>query len=329
MAGQPNTYNDGNWTAGFNYGADKITYPFINYPIKDTNAKVYEVTRAVLPVNYTPQAALATYSGNPNAYLVDESDIQIDPLQRARYSLKFATIPSNQSQGISRSITRPPPRNTLPNGNSPPSPLLVTTASTTTAADGAVIGNCLVSASLGATGILCAPIYPITSYQGSIAFVSNTYSFNASNYVGLYSQYGRVTVNGVVTQAQEQDIYFAAPGTYNIVNSTAINFAPTLTNLWTAVYAAPYVKPYAPGTPTIRTNQTESFYLPTISAGVNVFSDIPLPNIIANDIDYFNAIAANSPVLGANVVTYDYDGPTVWMGPIYKIKQWTVKCSDL
>lgn len=319
MAGQPNTYNDGNWTAGFNYGADKITYPFINYPTKDTNAKVYEVTRAVLPVNYTPQAALATYSGNPNAYLVDESDIQIDPLQRARYSIKFATIPANQSQGISRSITRPQPRQTyvtnIVTGASNPLIVQWRNNAANVATDGCFIGNCIVSAT---EAQLFAPAYQVSSSNGNYATISNTSGFNASNSIAILS-------NGT-----DSGYMLILPnGYWSITNSTTINTAPGFFTANLTQKIAPYLKAYSPGTPTIRTNQTESFYLPTVSAGVTTFADIPLPTIIANDVDYFNAVSSNASNLAANTVVYDYDGPLVWMGPIYKVTQWQVKCSDL
>lgn len=93
MATQPRFYNDGNWVVGFNYGADKVTYPFLNYPNSDTNTKLYEVTRAFLPVNYVPQSALALYSGNPNTYLVDEGEMAIDQMARAKNMLRFSMIP--------------------------------------------------------------------------------------------------------------------------------------------------------------------------------------------------------------------------------------------
>lgn len=97
MATQPRFYNDGNWVAGFNYGADKVTYPFLNYPTSDTNTKMFESSRAFLPSNYVPSAPLATYAGVPNTYLVLESDMVIDQIARARNVRTYSMIPPVQT----------------------------------------------------------------------------------------------------------------------------------------------------------------------------------------------------------------------------------------
>lgn len=97
MATQPTHYYPGGLTSGLNYGVDRIVYPFLNYPVQDTNTKLYEVTRWGLVANYVPQNALAPYASNPNAYLVDESELSIDQLQQARYVLKYSTIPPQET----------------------------------------------------------------------------------------------------------------------------------------------------------------------------------------------------------------------------------------
>jgi hypothetical protein len=60
MANQPDYYNDGNWTAGFQAGATLVTYPFVNYSAPDVYARVSDLAYKILPINYTPLTATRT-----------------------------------------------------------------------------------------------------------------------------------------------------------------------------------------------------------------------------------------------------------------------------
>lgn len=320
MATQPNRYND--WPAGnpngFNYGVDLPTYPFLNYPTKDTATKLYTVSRKVIVANYAPQAALAPYSGNPNAYLVDESEMQIDDLEQGRLMLQYAMVPTNQVQFISRSITRPQPRNTYVQTTGQASaPVTVELyhggSALDVADDGSYIGGCLVT---GVYRSLFAPTQ-LTRFIGNspnIEIVS-TAGLNASNSMAIYDS----TTDGKLL------IY--APTEWNVVNGTYINVSGAITS--GIKYFAPFLKNYSPGTPTVPTQQTESFYLPTITANINTPSDISTPDIVSDDIDYFTAVSENASNLGTNYVNYDFDGPAVWKGPIYRLAQWDILAGDL
>lgn len=61
MATQPNFYNDGNWTAGFQVGADRPVYPFLNeyYP-PNAYSKLTELSYRILPAGYAPLTATRT-----------------------------------------------------------------------------------------------------------------------------------------------------------------------------------------------------------------------------------------------------------------------------
>ena len=319
MATQPNRYND--WPAGnpngFNYGADLVTYPFLNYPTKDTTTKLYTVSRKVIVANYTPQAALAPYSGNPNAYLVEESEMQIDELEQGRLMLQYAMVPTNQVQFISRSITRPQPRNTYVQTTGQASaPVTVTLfhggSALDVADDGSYIGACLVS---GIYKSLFAPTQS-TRFVGNVGMeITNTSGLNASNSIALYDD-----------SRTELQIYNG--GEWNVVNSTYINVSLGMFSSGVKFFA-PFLKNYSPGTPTVPTQQTESFYLPTITANINTPADISTPDIVSDDIDYFTAVSENASNLGTNYVNYDFDGPVVWKGPIYRLAQWDILAGDL
>src|SRR6478736_5649756 len=63
MATQPTFYNDGQWTTGFQIGANSVKYPFENYSAPDVYARNTYVTYRILPANYAPlTAARTTYS---------------------------------------------------------------------------------------------------------------------------------------------------------------------------------------------------------------------------------------------------------------------------
>lgn len=55
MSTQPTFYNDGTWTAGFQVGADKPTWPFLNdVSPPNTYSKITELSYRILPASYAP-----------------------------------------------------------------------------------------------------------------------------------------------------------------------------------------------------------------------------------------------------------------------------------
>lgn len=64
MATQPTFYNDGSWTAGFQVGADKPTWPFLNdVSPPNTYSKITELSYRILPASYAPLiGARTTYT---------------------------------------------------------------------------------------------------------------------------------------------------------------------------------------------------------------------------------------------------------------------------
>ncbi len=53
-------FNDGNWTTGFETGANLITYPFARWPVPDTYARTIHRSFSILPANFTPLLAQRT-----------------------------------------------------------------------------------------------------------------------------------------------------------------------------------------------------------------------------------------------------------------------------
>jgi len=60
MAQQPAFYNDGQWTTGFQVGANLVRYPFVNYPIPDVYARTTQLSYRILPANYVPLMGVRT-----------------------------------------------------------------------------------------------------------------------------------------------------------------------------------------------------------------------------------------------------------------------------
>jgi len=107
MALQPNRYADGDYTNGFNVGADRKIYPFLNYPTADSNTVIYEVSRRQYAVNYAPRPALGTYATDANAYLAEQTEQQINDQGVSAVLLRYARIPQTQVLPATRVVQRP------------------------------------------------------------------------------------------------------------------------------------------------------------------------------------------------------------------------------
>lgn len=64
MATQPTFYNDGSWTAGFQVGASKPTWPYLNdVSPPNVSSRITELNYRILPANYSPLiGARTTYT---------------------------------------------------------------------------------------------------------------------------------------------------------------------------------------------------------------------------------------------------------------------------
>lgn len=71
MPTQPAFYNDGQWTTGFQVGADLVRYPFVNYPTPDVYARTTKLSFRILPANYSP--LMGTRTSYTNLILQSES----------------------------------------------------------------------------------------------------------------------------------------------------------------------------------------------------------------------------------------------------------------
>lgn len=105
-------YADGTFTNFKQVGPTRVSYPFIDYPTKNTICKRYDVTGWVLPGSYTPAAPLSTYPGDgifaaSNVhYLVEETQ----PRDGGGYYIvdrSYCNIPGNQVRWGSQMIVRP------------------------------------------------------------------------------------------------------------------------------------------------------------------------------------------------------------------------------
>jgi hypothetical protein len=84
----------------------------------------------------------------------------------------------------------------------------------------------------------------------------------------------------------------------------------------TIAYAASQLRTYTPGTTVLSARITEKFYLPGVTAGISIVTDIPItvPNI--SDADIIAAVLASG---GSNFAAVDFQGPERWRdGPIYR-----------
>lgn len=196
MATQPRFNNDGNWTAGFNVGCDKVIYPFLNYPNSDTNTKMFEVARAFLPLNYVPGTMLSNYASNPNTYLVMESDMAIDQMARARNTRIYSMVPPVQtSYPGSRYIPLPSINN-----------------------------------SYGTTGALSTTTYPLISTIGSSYFdVASLAVYSSYN----NSLFGPMKALGARTIGQATGGTFTL--TYGASTTAALNYNDSNATIKTAI----------------------------------------------------------------------------------------------
>lgn len=105
-------YADGTFTSPKQSGPTRVRYPFLNYPTKDTTAKIYETDYSVLPASWTPAAALSTFPGDGTfsadaaAYLIEETDPQ-DGGGFYRLTRKWAKIPGDQVIPSAKLFVRP------------------------------------------------------------------------------------------------------------------------------------------------------------------------------------------------------------------------------
>ena len=68
MATQPTFYNDGQWTTGFQVGANLVKYPFENYSAPDVYARNTYLSFRILPAGYSPLMAVRTSYTNYALY---------------------------------------------------------------------------------------------------------------------------------------------------------------------------------------------------------------------------------------------------------------------
>lgn len=78
-------------------------------------------------------------------------------------------------------------------------------------------------------------------------------------------------------------------------------------------YVGQYVRAYTPGVDRIRTRLTDTFYLPGVSTGITSATDIPVPDIAANDALLLALLAGSA----TGYQNYDAQPLSLWMGQIY------------
>lgn len=106
---------DGDYSVRLLIAPTKITWPFLNWPVKDTATKIFERLYEIDRASYTPFAALATLPddgaadpADAAAYLIHESEPEVQPDGTQSVRCRFAHIPPTQTKsGLSLMVNLP------------------------------------------------------------------------------------------------------------------------------------------------------------------------------------------------------------------------------
>lgn len=112
---------DGDYSARLLLAPTKITRPFLNYPTKDSATKLFERWYEIDRASYTPFAAGATLPADSTAdaadlaaYILEESEPELEPDGTQRVRCLFGHIPPQQTVVTSVRLTKPAIDGTFP-----------------------------------------------------------------------------------------------------------------------------------------------------------------------------------------------------------------------
>lgn len=278
----------------------------------------YVVTTGTVPASNSWPYADGT--ADRFGFLENEAPMMLNELQIANVRRTFARVPSDQVQFVSKSISRPQPRNTYVAATSNTGQFAgpfrvgqnISGLELYTADDGCLIGNCLVSAALKRLFTKVTAITAQTnSGNGWYLYQMNSHGWSNGSEIAFFSP-----------NISPPTLYVVNSNEWSVVNTNYV----VADAAYFGIYGGFLARTYSPGSIIVRARQTESFALPGVTAGISSPTDIALPSQIANDIDYFTAISGNT---NATYIPYDFAGPDQWLGSIYKLSKIEVLCSDL
>lgn len=227
---------------------------------------------------------------DPTAFLVAETEPDQSALELgvARWVRSYANVPADTVVYGSRVITKPDPSGL-----------------------GTTLGNYY--ASVAALGTSSASgkgtSYLSYGWAGNVIYgpiKTCTSTTSGSN--------RRITCTGHGVTTQDLLLYNSSPqvtkvtsSEYTVVDANTIDILNNNTD-WTAIYIK--FRAYTPGTDRVGTKNTQSFYLPGMTIGINATTDIPIPAVLLNDADFLASVIANL----TGYQNYDATELLRWMG---------------
>ena len=290
-------YTDGTFTSAVQDGPYRKWYPFVNSPTKDTNTEGSIYSYVVLAANYVPGASNITAPHANTQYLVSESELTLDNAV-GRFTRTFSEVPEEQTSYTTRVITKP-----------------------TAASLG---GNLYAYLTANYALPVIAELYTVNSFiftpnDGIYSSVLSATSSNsgANTTVVTTSPHGLAGTEKLLVRwgtAAPAYPYFNAIGSseYAIINTTALtiigaNLGANATNI------AEFFRDYTAGTDRVGVKLIQNFYLPGVTPGINVATDIPTPTLLLNDYDFLDTLTSGA----TGYANYDASELSMWMGPIY------------
>lgn len=164
------------------------------------------------------------------------------------------------------------------------------------------------AASLTPAGASAAFTYVVTAI-GQQIYIASRATIAAHGFTS--------TSDLVVSSGSTNGIYLLPDSQWNVIDANTIAFNWGLFNGATGstpTSIGQYSRDYTPGTDRVGTRSTQYFYLPGVTPGVATASDIPLPDLLLNDLAFVNAVISST----SGFQTYDASELTRWNeGPIY------------
>jgi len=272
----PAPYTDGTFTSPKQNGPKRVSYPFLNNPVKDTTTVMTERDYYVLPANYTPAAALSTDPDSNVSYLVEETPPVVER-GVYKFTRTYCNIPGNQVKPTSRIFVRPSMNGVTVNGF-----YAVSFDGDETSSIFSSVQN------ITAVGL------PLST--GLRSFVCNLHGGALGDQVALYNG-TKVVAQTTVQLITNTDVFSVLSNEVSTANNLSVTGCVFAKNAFRVVNG--------PKDCSVRT--TERYYLPGITAGVNSASDIPGVPIYADPLGWLGRITATTfPNSNISTVTDRY-----------------------
>lgn len=305
------SYQDGTFTSAVQDGPASPFYPLLVGAVSDPNTKGTIRNMVVLPANYSPLALKTADPSDNTQYLMAESQPSIEG-GIARFQRTYCRVPGDRVWYTSRVLTKP------------------TTASAGGVGNAAFIVYDTLAAgvNLGLYTTYSTMIFaPNSKIYGPIKVCTSSNS-GGNTRLEFASPHGvagteQLLVAGAAGSANRYGI--VEPAGYTVIDTDTIdilgfNLGANSTSI------AEYLRDYTPGTARVGARMTQSFWLPGVTAGVNVGSDIPIPNTLLSD----QALLDNVIATVTGYVNYDATDLELWNGwPIYTQTITAINTADL